>query len=384
MGFCAIKKYPMTYTLIGFNEKGENLVVPMVNAIAFLKDPKTEEYVHIGLEKAAWVPSNRVSLVSTFQVREKGIMLEDVMIRHNGRPRVESESENGSQSLNLRDLGRYVGARMPSHKLIEALDLSLTNVENVLREYNCFWLNNPDGNPNNMPMDQSDGEEEDWCVKDSVANNSQHESMRVSSKEMRLDDLEPESGEMREVTSPRDHSQLAMLSMISSNQKRAKEYKEPEERDVLYGQGTGPNIHNTWYREMFLRKHHMEYRSYGPSKRAPRKEIVNRIIDGVTALGGKFLIKDDDTGWYEADRKKTDDKIRKSLIGNDPLRADIVQKKAAAETIAHSGKSQSTLSRLTPLHPARRNTMKLKRRNITQMDQTITRRNCFKRKLARS
>lgn len=45
VGFQVLKRYDMTYTLIGFNEKSENLLIPMVDAITFLKDPVTGEYM---------------------------------------------------------------------------------------------------------------------------------------------------------------------------------------------------------------------------------------------------------------------------------------------------------------------------------------------------
>lgn len=99
--------------------------------------------------------------------------------------------------------------------------------------------------------------------------------------------------------------------------KRRRIEKEPETKqyfqmqgvDVIFGRGTGPNIHNKLFRDQEVAKRQAAYLS---GHDGAKMYIVIELFKWVKNRGGRFLAKDD-KGWYEVTQKATYTKIRQII-----------------------------------------------------------------------
>lgn len=87
-----------------------------------------------------------------------------------------------------------------------------------------------------------------------------------------------------------------------------KVYFNKRDVDVIFGRGTGPNLHNQLFREQ-VRDRHVAYVEGNEETKA---KTVNELKEWVRNRGGRFLDKDS-TGWFEVNESAVRTKLRQSL-----------------------------------------------------------------------
>jgi len=95
-----------------------------------------------------------------------------------------------------------------------------------------------------------------------------------------------------------------------NNTKLGEQYFEKSKKDVIFGRGTGPNVHNT-----FFRAEAAKYRTdYMAGHNAEQLTIVLGLLNFVKHDGGRFLKQDPITKqWYEIAEKDSFTKIRQMI-----------------------------------------------------------------------
>lgn len=87
-----------------------------------------------------------------------------------------------------------------------------------------------------------------------------------------------------------------------------KEYFEVTDNDVIFGRGTGPNLHNRRFRDEVVAKYREVYRKR-TNNDAQKRAIIQEMMDHVKA-NGRFLAKDK-IGWFEVTPKAVSVKLQK-------------------------------------------------------------------------
>jgi hypothetical protein len=122
--------------------------------------------------------------------------------------------------------------------------------------------------------------------------------------------LVPESDIQKSVISFAQKEKSKAYKMKNTKRKILKEppikmYFEKRDVDVIFGRGSGPNIHNKSFRA-YVAQFQDDYLT---GNALAKNRIVQSLIQWVNDKGGRFLDKDE-KGWYEVSAKAVQIKVR--------------------------------------------------------------------------
>ena len=107
-----LRVYTETYTLMGYDNNGEELVVPVVDAVVAIE--QGDNYVLIGFHRAAYVSTNESCLLSPHESRSCNWRTDDRRPEHGGSMRMRRANQ-GTQRINtlyLQRIGTALGFKI--------------------------------------------------------------------------------------------------------------------------------------------------------------------------------------------------------------------------------------------------------------------------------